>query len=223
VRGLSTEAGGEVQSEPVEIRALHQGDQAFPWAMLYQAIYVPPGQERPPRKIVNDPMLRRYVERWGRAGDWGFVAHVSGQPVGAARVRQFFASAPGYGYVDDATAELSIAIVPEHRGRGIGTRLLRRSLSAARALEQDLSLSVSRSNPARRLYERPGFPRSRGSDLGDDGATLGERRVVGARHAVPLASSDWMADQAQPWTNRYTRTPCISSGNVKRIPLSPDL
>ena len=146
-----------MQREPVEIRALHQGDQAFLREMLYQAIYVPPGQERPPRKVVNDPKLRRYVERWGRAGDWGFVAHVSARPVGAAWVRQFSASAPGYGYVDDATAELSIAIVPEHRGRGIGTRLLGRLLSVARAREQDLSLSVSRGNPARRLYERLGF------------------------------------------------------------------
>ncbi|MGA9517491.1 MAG: GNAT family N-acetyltransferase, partial [Trichococcus sp.] len=44
------------------------------------------------------------------------------------------------------------------RGRGIGKALLERMLTHLRATDLEaVSLSVSRSNPARKLYERHGF------------------------------------------------------------------
>ena len=66
--------------------------------------------------------------------------------------------APGYGYVDEQTPELSIAVVPSRRGRGFGDELLRALMDRAR-LEgyTALSLSVERENPALKLYERFGF------------------------------------------------------------------
>jgi len=78
-------------------------------------------------------------------------------PVGAAWARLLTGDDRGYGYVDDATAELSIAVLPAYRGRRIGTRLLERLLDAARERGQDLCLSVQADNAARRLYERMGF------------------------------------------------------------------
>jgi hypothetical protein len=50
-----------------------------------------------------------------------------------------------------------MAVLPGHRGRGIGTALLGRALEAAGARGEAVSLSVARTNPARRLYERAGF------------------------------------------------------------------
>jgi ribosomal protein S18 acetylase RimI-like enzyme len=63
----------------------------------------------------------------------------------------------GYGYVDAETPELSVAVLPEHRGRGIGTALVIRLLETARVRYRAVSLSVARENPALRLYEQLGF------------------------------------------------------------------
>jgi ribosomal protein S18 acetylase RimI-like enzyme len=52
---------------------------------------------------------------------------------------------------------MDIALLPEFRGRGIGTRLLRDLIDEARATGRSLSIHVERGNPARRLYDRLGF------------------------------------------------------------------
>jgi ribosomal protein S18 acetylase RimI-like enzyme len=100
----------------------------------------------------------RYVEGWGRAGDAGLIALDAGFRVGGAWYRLFAADAPGYGFVDERTPELTIAVVPSRRGRGIGEHLLSALIEQARrASFEALSLSVERGNPAVRLYERFGF------------------------------------------------------------------
>ena len=63
----------------------------------------------------------------------------------------------GYGWVDDETPELTIAVLPESRGKGVGAQLLVQLMELARARYLAVSLSVSAENPARRLYERLGF------------------------------------------------------------------
>ncbi len=65
---------------------------------------------------------------------------------------------PGYGFVDDSTPEVGIAVVSELRGRGVGGALLRALMAAARSRGFGaLSLSLERGNPAVHLYERHGF------------------------------------------------------------------
>ena len=81
-----------------------------------------------------------------------------GRPVGAAWYRLFSADEPGYGFLDEATPEVSIAVDPAFRGRGVGTALLDALCERARGDGLPaLSLSVERDNPARRIYERRGF------------------------------------------------------------------
>ncbi len=100
----------------------------------------------------------RYVEGWGRPGDTGVIALDEGFPVGAAWYRLFRRDAPGYGFVDEATPELAIAVVPSRRGRGFGEELLSALMKRAREEgHRALSLSVEKDNPAIRLYERFGF------------------------------------------------------------------
>jgi len=100
----------------------------------------------------------RYVENWGRPGDRGLLALDEGFPVGAAWYRLFTAASPGYGFLDEETPELTIAVVPSRRGRGLGDQLLTALLDQAR---EDgfpaISLSVEKDNPALHLYERFGF------------------------------------------------------------------
>jgi ribosomal protein S18 acetylase RimI-like enzyme len=63
-------------------------------------------------------------------------------------------------YVDrdeSAILVVDIALLPEQRGRGIGTALLTGLLADADAAGKTVSVHVERGNPARRLYERLGF------------------------------------------------------------------
>jgi len=141
------------------IRPITQDDRCFLREMLYQAIHVAAGAEPPPRDILLRPELRRYAENWGRTHDLGFVAvdSLMSASIGAAWLRLLVGAEKGYGYVDDATPELTVAVVPEYRGQGIGTQLLSELLATARAHYQSVSLSVSPDNPALRLYQRVGF------------------------------------------------------------------
>lgn len=143
------------------IRRLSPSDQRFLWEMLYQSLHAPEDSLPFPRDIVNRPEIAKYVRAWGRAGDIGFVAvdAGSGEPVGAAWLRLLTGDEKGYGYVDDETPELGMAVLPEYRGRGVGSDLLRRLLESAGAIYHSVCLSVSADNPAVRLYERAGFER----------------------------------------------------------------
>jgi len=52
---------------------------------------------------------------------------------------------------------IDIAFLPEYRGRGLGTALLRDLLDEAAAAGKDMSIHVEKNNPAMRLYRRLGF------------------------------------------------------------------
>src|SRR5918993_134045 len=136
------------------IRRLAPSDQQFLWDMLYQSLHVPADGQLFPRDVINDPELAKYVRDWGRAGDLGYVAvdESSGKAVGAAWLRLLTADESGYGYVNDETPEIGMAVLSEYRGRGIGSELLRRLVQSAGAVHRAVSLSVSRANQAVRLY-----------------------------------------------------------------------
>ena len=110
----------------------------------------------------EEPPLTRYTEQWGRPGDTAVVAIEDFRPVGAAWYRLFRRERPGFGFVDEQTPELAIAVVPSRRGRGIGAELMKALLERARADGfTSMSLSVAKDNPAVALYERSGFTRVR--------------------------------------------------------------
>ena len=141
------------------IRQLSPSDQQALWEMLYHSLYVAQGGPPFPPEVVRRPEIAKYVEAWGRAGDLGFVAvdSTSNRPVGAVWLRLLSGDERGYGYVNDETPELGIAVIPGYRGRGVGSELLSRLLESAAAHYRQVSLSVSADNPAVRLYVRVGF------------------------------------------------------------------
>lgn len=137
-----------------ETREAIASDEPFLREMLYLALYVRPGDPPISRAVLDDPAIARYVTGWGRGrGDRGWIAVVDGVPVGAAWVRQFSEAEPGYGFVDERTPELSVAILPDYRGNGIGTQLIEQLLRELASV----SLSCDPDNPAVRLYRRLGF------------------------------------------------------------------
>ncbi|GGI20997.1 GNAT family N-acetyltransferase [Bradyrhizobium guangdongense] len=52
---------------------------------------------------------------------------------------------------------IDIALLPEHRGKGLGQALLRDLLDDAARARKDVSIHVEKFNPAMRLYRRLGF------------------------------------------------------------------
>ena len=132
--------------------------------MLHHAYY---WKERAPDAGPGPVAL--YVKAWGRPGDTAVIAIDAGFPVGAAWYRLFGAERPGYGFVDERTPELAIAVVPSARGKGVGSALLDALLARAREDGYpSISLSVDRNNAgAIELYERHGFSR-----VGEDADSL---------------------------------------------------
>ncbi len=141
----------------IGIRDATAGDEAFLREMLFLAPFVPPGTDPLPRLDRDDPALTHYVDGYGRAGDLGVIASDDGTDVGAAWVRLLTSDDAGYGYVDEVTPELTIAVVPERRGRGVGTRLMEELLARTSNEYRAVSLSCDPVNPAMRIYERLGF------------------------------------------------------------------
>jgi ribosomal protein S18 acetylase RimI-like enzyme len=63
-------------------------------------------------------------------------------------------------YVHRGPSEIrivDIALLPEHRGNGVGTWLLDDLLAEGDAAAKSVTIHVERMNPALRLYERLGF------------------------------------------------------------------
>jgi ribosomal protein S18 acetylase RimI-like enzyme len=124
--------------------------------MLHHAYY---WKERQPGEGPGPVQL--YVKAWGRPGDTAVIALLDGFPVGAAWFRLFEAGAGGYGFVDERTPELAVAVVPNARGQGVGSARLETLLERARGDGYEgLSLAVDRHNEgAIALYEQYGFHR----------------------------------------------------------------
>jgi GNAT superfamily N-acetyltransferase len=131
------------------LRAADQQDMRFLRDMLRHAYHW---------RIAEDPDLPvfRYVQNWGRRGDAGVVAFEGPNAYGAAWYRLFPSSTPGFGFVDEETPELTIAVVPSHRGHGTGAELLEALLARARE-EGYARVSLSAEPGQTGFYEKHGF------------------------------------------------------------------
>jgi GNAT superfamily N-acetyltransferase len=138
------------------IRRGGRQDVRFLRDMLHHAYY---WREREPGEGPGPVAL--YVKGWGRPGDTALIAIEDAFPVGAAWYRLFRRDQPGYGFVDEETPELAVAVVPSRRGTGIGDALLNALSERARSEgHAALSLSVPSDDEALcSFYEKHGFAR----------------------------------------------------------------
>lgn len=146
-------------NNPIQIREIRESELHFLEEMFYQAIFVPTGKEKYPRAIVWLPELQKYFINFGKPHDYCLVAEKEGSLVGAIWIRLLTGEEKGYGFVDDQTPELSMAVDEAHRKQGIGTFLLDRMLADLENRKQykQVSLSVDLENYAFGLYKRKGF------------------------------------------------------------------
>jgi ribosomal protein S18 acetylase RimI-like enzyme len=136
----------------VALRPVEPGDEAF----LYR-VYASTREEELARtgwdetqktaflRMQFDAQSRYYKEHY--PGAEFSVILSSGHPAG----RLYVARLP------EEIRLVDIALLPEHRGMGIGTRLLNDLISESEESGRLLSIHVERFNPALRLYERLGF------------------------------------------------------------------
>ena len=138
----------------LNIRPITPQDYPLLEDFLYHAIYIPPGGEIPARELIFEPEILVYIKDFGGKDDVGVIAEQDGKIVGAAWTRII----PAYGNIDDKTPELAISVLPEYRGRNIGTVLMERLFELLRERGYSrTSLSVQKDNPAVRFYQRLGY------------------------------------------------------------------
>lgn len=135
---------------------------------LYEAIFVPEGEEPPPRSVLEDPSLKHYYQDFGKVGDYALLGELHGEIVGAVWTRLFLPDEQGYGYIDAETPEICISVDAGHRNKGIGRRLMEEMCNILEESGYEyVSLSVQKENPAHHLYSRVGF-----SVIGERGDAL---------------------------------------------------
>jgi ribosomal protein S18 acetylase RimI-like enzyme len=74
---------------------------------------------------------------------------------------------------------IDISLLPEARGRGIGSKLIRQLIDDCRTNGKVLRLQVLPSNPARHLYLRLGFRRTGGDAMYDEMMWSADNRADG--------------------------------------------
>jgi len=142
----------------VRISAATEADADTLWLMLTYAASMGDGGPEQMAVAQADPYLRTYVEGWGsQAGDLGVIARDAGdRAIGAAWLRLSHAATPGR-VAEPSVPERATGVLPEARGRGVGTRLLQSLIELATPTHRRIRLSVRAGNPARRFYGRLGF------------------------------------------------------------------
>jgi len=139
------------------IRDLDQSETGILKTMLYNAIFIPPEEVKPPPEIIELPEIAVYIKDFGREGDICLVAEIEGVIAGAVWTRLFTAGAQGYGFIAPEIPELSMSVLEQYRRQGIGTMLLAGMLKklASKGFRQ-VSLSVDLANYAYRMYRKQG-------------------------------------------------------------------
>lgn len=146
-----------IEGEKMEyiIREIKQEEYEILNDFLYEAIFVPSGEQPPEKSVIYLPELQVYVEDFGnQKDDICFLAEVNHTVVGAVWVRVM----DDYGHVEDGVPSFAISLYKEYRGYGIGTQLMRRMLAELKQRRYEkASLSVQKENYAVNMYLNVGF------------------------------------------------------------------
>ena len=131
---------------------------------LLAEILTPPGGVKPSvDEVMAQPQAASFVEGWGRPGDHGVIAESVMEPIGAAWYRVFDEDDPAAGFEGGKTPELLVAVDRAHRGRGVGTMLVKALVDKARDERNEaIGLTVPSMNlPAVSVFRACGFNTTR--------------------------------------------------------------
>lgn len=145
-------------SSAFSCRSATANDEDLLWHMLTYASSMPEDTSLAIARAKSDPYLQSYVDGFGtKKGDLGVIVEQSqGLRIGAAWLRMERGNDP-FRVGDSDIPELAMGLLPNYRGQGVGTMMLKALLMAAREMYSKIALSVREENPACRLYRRLGF------------------------------------------------------------------
>ena len=144
----------------IQIRAFDDADKTHLPRFLALAAH-----ETDVQIVLDNPDLARYIENFGRDGDCAVVARNDAKIIGIAWARLWTPDDHGFGWIDEQTPEMAIAIEAKFRGQGVGARLIESLKSELRAKNAtQISLNVRADSPAVRLYRTLGFEEIAGSE-----------------------------------------------------------
>lgn len=150
----------------LQFRPLTVDDQDIVWKLLSFAAH-----EDSVEVTKSQTCCVPYAQDFGNEkGDLGILATltITGEPVGGAWIRML--GEEGMSKIDsnDEIPELALAVFPEYRGQGIGTRVLEAFLAMAKQQHDIAAISLScrvDNVAAMRLYESHGFVRIPNSEV----------------------------------------------------------
>lgn len=139
----------------MKIREIKKDEREQLSYFLYEAIYQEDGEEPLPFSVIKQPELAIYVKNFGlKKGDHCLVCEIEGTLVATVWVRFIH----GFGYLDDQTPELALAVKKQYRQKGIGTKLMNEMLKFLRKVPyKQVSLAVKKENYAVKMYQKLGF------------------------------------------------------------------
>lgn len=163
-----------VTAHPITLRDLRAGEDHILFEASMGTINWP-GPRFTEEEARAIPEIMHYTRFRPERGDLGVVAETdagrSRLVVGVAWLLFLPATDPGYGFVAADVPEFAIWVRAGRRGSGLGRRLLRAVVEAARQRGiRAISLSVEAENPSRHLYESEGFEAVPGGEA--DGVML---------------------------------------------------
>jgi hypothetical protein len=97
------------------IRKLKLTESDFLADILYEATFIPEGNDPLPKEVIKDKSLSKYIENWGKNKfNIALVMQQDNQLVGAIWGRLLTGENKGFGYSNDNTPELNMAVKQEH-------------------------------------------------------------------------------------------------------------
>ena len=107
------------------IREIRKNEYKLLDDFLYEAIYIPKGEEKSPKEIIKNEELQVYIKDFGfNKDDNCLVAEYDNRIVGACWTRKM----NDYGHIDNETPSFAISLYEDYRGKGIGTELILKML-----------------------------------------------------------------------------------------------
>jgi ribosomal protein S18 acetylase RimI-like enzyme len=142
----------------LEIRKIKISEIDFLEEMLFEAIFIPEGQQVLPKEIIFQPDLYTYIKDFGQPHDICFIALNNNEPIAAIWTRLFTETNKGYGFINEQIPELSMAVLQDFRNQGIGYKLLTVIFEELKNKKTEkVSLSVDNRNYAYDFYRKNGF------------------------------------------------------------------
>ena len=134
----------------IHLRQVRTDDEAFLFVLFRHSREVefsslPHSQQETLLNFQYQAQSREYAARYPHSEH--FIVEYCGQPAGRLLLNR----------EANETRVVDIAVLPELQGKGIATAVLKSLLAEAEAGGIAVRLSVWRSNPALRLYQRLGF------------------------------------------------------------------